>query len=88
MSVSQSFVRSTWATWPSACTPASVRPAPCTSTVSPQNAAIAAVSVPCTDGPLSCDLPAGKRRAVIFDGEFVAGHHTLLVIARFDRAIQ
>src|SRR5262249_28285878 len=57
VSVSHALARSTCATWPVACTPASVRPAPCTATVSPQNAAIAAVSTPCTDSPLSCICP-------------------------------
>ena len=40
----------------------------------PQKASTASASTPCTDGPLSCDLPADERRAVIFDRELVAGH--------------
>ena len=42
---------STLATWASACTPASVRPAPCTVTGPPSNAASASSSSPWTDVP-------------------------------------
>ena len=42
------------ATCPSACTPASVRPAPWTRTRSPQIALTASSSAPCTEAPLSC----------------------------------
>ena len=61
------------ATCPSACTPASVRPAPCTSVFSPDSASIAAVSRPAR-WAVRLALPADERRAVIFDDEFVARH--------------
>ena len=48
-----SLARSKCATWPSAWTPASVRPAPCTMTFSPENASIAVMIARCTDGELS-----------------------------------
>ena len=54
VSVVCSFTRSKCATWPSAWTPASVRPAPCTVGFSPLKASIASVSARCTDGALSC----------------------------------
>src|ERR1019366_1511926 len=60
VSVGQSLARSTWATWPSACTPVSVRPAPCTFTRSPQNACAAAIRAPCTDRPRSCSCQPMK----------------------------
>src|SRR5438552_12917418 len=44
---------SQWATCASACTPASVRPAPLTRTSSPQIALTACSSAPCTVGALS-----------------------------------
>ena len=54
VSVGHVRARSKCATCPSACTPASVRPAPRSETVSPQNLAMASVSRPCTDMPAAC----------------------------------
>ena len=71
----QSLARSTCATWPSACTPASVRPAPCDRRrARRQNAAIAVGQHALHRQAVVLDLPADERRAVIFDGELVARH--------------
>ena len=48
VSLRQCRDRSTWATCPVACTPASVRPAPATCTSSPQKRLNACASAPCT----------------------------------------
>ena len=84
VSVSHSLARSTCATWPRACTPASVRPAPCTSVFSPDSASIAVRQHALHGELIGLDLPAAERRAVIFDDEFVAGHQATAV-AGFDR---
>ena len=54
VSTGQARPKSKCATWPSACTPASVRPAARSDTVSPENLPIASVSRPCTDTPSAC----------------------------------
>ena len=69
-----SRARSKCATWPSACTPASVRPAPRTTRSRRENLSIASVSRPCTETPRSLDLPADERRAVVFERDAIAGH--------------
>src|SRR5687768_6667862 len=51
VSVSCAHARRTLATWPKACTPASVRPAPCTLTGEPSNRASASSSSPWIDAP-------------------------------------
>ncbi len=69
-----SRARSTWAIWASAWTPASVRPAPNTVTLSPQKPRIAVSSASCTDKPVRLALPADETGAAIFDRQLVAGH--------------
>ena len=71
---SQSLARSKRATWPSACTPASVRPAPWTLTCSPEIASIAVLERLLHGRPVSLPLPAAERSAVIFEHELVARH--------------
>ena len=66
--------RSRCATWPSACTPVSVRPAPWTAARSPQKANTASSSAPWIDGPLSWRCQPTNGAAVVFDGELVARH--------------
>ena len=74
LSVSQSLARSTCATCPSACTPASVRPAPCTCDLLAAERLDRLRQRRPAPTAVVLDLPADERRAVIFDGELVARH--------------
>ena len=65
--------RSTCATWPSAWTPASVRPAPDSDALAGKPS-IASARRALHRGAVVLALPADERRAVIFEGEPVAGH--------------
>src|ERR1700730_10633138 len=56
----QSLARSTWATWPSAWTPASVRPAPPTKALSPLRASSAVSIASCTESPFFCRCQPAK----------------------------
>ena len=69
-----SSARSKCATWPSAWTPVSVRPAPCTVTRSPLKASTASSMRGLDRRAVVLALPADERRAVIFDRELVARH--------------
>ncbi len=53
--------RDTLATCPSACTPASVRPAPCTVTGAPSKRASASSSSACTESPSACRCQPTSR---------------------------
>ena len=64
----------TLATWPSAWTPASVRPAPCTVTGPPSNRASAASRRPCTDSPVGLPLPADEAGAIVGKGQLEGAH--------------
>ena len=68
------FAMSQCATCASACTPASVRPAPWTRTVLAADRLHRGFQRALHGGAIVLDLPAGERRAVIFDDELVAGH--------------
>ena len=62
------------ATWPSACTPASVRPAPRIDTVSPASCAPPSSRQPCTVRMPGLPLPAGEVGAVVLDDEAQVAH--------------
>ena len=62
------------ATWPRACTPASVRPEPWGKTFSPVTRSMAEASVPWIVAAPGLDLPSGELRAVIGQDQFEIAH--------------